>query len=68
MRERLRRIHAEGREYTWRAEIRRVSAPAHNRNVGPLCKTGHRGPEANRCRNTVPHRTNPGERRWPTAR
>jgi hypothetical protein len=27
MRERLRRLHAEGREYTWRAEIRRVSGP-----------------------------------------
>ena len=27
MRERLRRIYAEGREYTWRAEIRHVSDP-----------------------------------------
>ena len=27
MRERLRRIHAEGREYTWRAEIRHVADP-----------------------------------------
>ena len=27
MRERVRRVRAEGREYTWRAEIRRVSDP-----------------------------------------
>ena len=27
MRERLRRLHVEGREYTWRAEIRRVPGP-----------------------------------------
>lgn len=27
MRVRLRRLHVEGREYTWRAEIRRVSGP-----------------------------------------
>lgn len=27
MRVRLRRLHADGRAYTWRAEIRRVSEP-----------------------------------------
>jgi hypothetical protein len=27
MRVRLRRLHVEGREYTWRAEIRRVYSP-----------------------------------------